>query len=137
MLLLWSPLVISMARLHPALPQNSPGCSPSITLDISVSVRELARFIEKAMATVWAIFLATLHYRVLQKLIPSTICSQSAAEKFSVILYLSQEARVNLTWWTESIGDPYIQPSGKDSDRFGCLQLRVGATNGQEQTQGL
>ena len=85
-----------------------------LLLQISVSVRELARFIGKAMATVWAILIATLHYRALQKLIPSMICSQSATKKFSVILYLSQVARADLTWWTEStkqmLGTPIFNP---------------------------
>ena len=72
----------------------------------TVSVRELARFVVKAVATVRGISVAPLYYRALQRLINSVSLADSfhspVTEKFNVHLLLSQEARADLMWWAVS-----------------------------------
>ena len=73
---------------------------------MTVSVRELARFVGKAVATVRGISVAPLYYRALQRMINSVPSADSShpavTEKFSVHLLLSQEAKADIMWWAVS-----------------------------------
>ena len=70
----------------------------------NVSVREVARFVGKASASMRAIWQAPLHYRALQFLINSAVPERSGqpdhvALKFNANLNLTKEAKNDLTWW--------------------------------------
>ena len=69
-----------------------------------VSVRDVARFVGKASASIRAIWQAPLHYRALQFLINSVMPeslgqTEHATMKFNANLNLTKEAESNLTWW--------------------------------------
>jgi len=76
-------------------------------------VRELARFVGKASATVRAIQAAPLRYRALQSLMNSVLppdIPHLAVEKFRAQVELSSAARADLRWWSEQT--PGLQTNG-------------------------
>jgi len=78
----------------------------------SVSVRDMARFVGKASASMRAIWQAPLHYRALQFLINSVTPeslgqTEQATMKFNANLNLTKEAESSLRWWDQKVP---IQP---------------------------
>ena len=83
-----------------------------------VTVRELARFVGKAVATVRAFPLVPLHYRALQfqmnAALPAPYLDAGLPSKYNTKVILNEESRVDLRWWKlldrRMIGSPILPP---------------------------
>ena len=83
-----------------------------------VTIREMARFVGKAVATVCAFPLAPLHYRVLQFRInavpPAPYQQGNLASWYNTKVRLDEQSRADLRWWTlldrKIIESPIWQP---------------------------
>ena len=70
-----------------------------------VTVRELARFVGKAVATVRALPMAPLHYRALQFQMNAVLPAQDQdtgiliMNKYNTKVHLDEESRADLRWW--------------------------------------
>ena len=69
----------------------------------SVSVREIAQFVAKATATIQALLLAPLHYRVLQSLMnavhPVGYTQKGMNGKSNTKVQLNPLSKADLLWW--------------------------------------
>ena len=72
-------------------------------LQALVSVREIARFVGKATATIRAIPLATLYYQALQMqmnlVLPLNYSQEEILNKYNIVLLLTSASREDLEWW--------------------------------------
>ena len=86
----------------------------------TTTVRDVARFVEKAVATLRAIPLAPPHYRSLQLLMNSVLPLNYTQEepevnkKYDTILTLTTVSKADLSWWASleqsHLGTPVCPP---------------------------
>ena len=104
-----------------------------------MSVRELARFVGKTIATVRALPTAPLHYRTLQRLMNSVSQSiphhSEVTANFSTKVQFPPKARADLAWWAEltleEMGTAIIPPTPTIVLESDVSNMGWGATNGQ------
>ena len=112
----------------------------------SVSVREIARFVGKATATMRAIPLAPLRYRALQLLmnsvLPLNYTQEEISTKYETVVTLTTATKKDLEWWIDlkkaPLGAPVYHPDPKITIHSDASNKGWGAVlNGQSQTGGL
>ena len=113
----------------------------------SVTVREIARFVGKATATMRAIPLAPLHYRALQLLmnsvLPLNYTQEEISTKYETIVTLTPACKRDLEWWIDlqkvcPLGAPVCQQDPTITIHSDASNKGWGAVlNGQSQTGGL
>ena len=112
----------------------------------SVSVREIARFVGKATATMRAIPLAPLHYRALQLLmnsvLPLNYTQEKISTKYETVVTLTPASKKDLEWWIDlkkaPLGAPVYHPDPTITIHSDASNKGWGAVlNGQSQTGGL
>ena len=112
----------------------------------SVSVREIARFVGKATATMRAIPLAPLHYRALQLLmnsvLPLNYTQEEISTKYETVVTLTPASKKDLEWWIDlkkaPLGAPVYHPDPTITIHSDASNKGWGAVlNGQSQTGGL
>ena len=112
----------------------------------SVSVREIARFVGKATATMRAIPLAPLHYRALQLLmnsvLPLNYTQEEISTKYETVVTLTPASKKDLEWWIDlkkaPLGAPVYYPDPTITIHSDASNKGWGAVlNGQSQTGGL
>ena len=112
----------------------------------SVSVREIARFVGKATATMRAIPLAPLHYRALQLLmnsvLPLNYTQEEISTKYETVVTLTPASKKDLEWWIDlkkaPLGVPVYHPDPTITIHSDASNKGWGAVlNSQSQTGGL
>ena len=110
----------------------------------SVSVREIARFVGKATATIKAIPLAPLHYIALQLLmnsvIPLNYTQEEISTKYEAVVTLPPASKKDLVWWIDlkkaPLGAPVYHPDPILTINSDALNKGWGAVlNGQSHVQ--
>ena len=110
-----------------------------------VTVREVARFVGKAVSTLRAIPLAPLHYRALQMLmnsvLPLNYTLEEVNKKYETFLTLTAACKADLTWWVSleqsHLGTPVCPPCPTVTVHLDASNKGWGAVlNGQTQTGG-
>ena len=107
-----------------------------------VTVREVARFVGKAVSTLRAIPLAPLHYRALQMLmnsvLPLNYTLEEVNKKYETFLTLTAACKADLTWWVSleqsHLGTPVCPPCPTVTVHLDASNRAV--LNGQTQTGG-
>jgi len=111
----------------------------------SVSVREVAQFVGKAVATMRALPTAPLHYRALQFLMnsvhPEAQVQEGATSKFNTVVQLDLMSKADLSWWISidrtSLSTPVALPAPSVMIESDASNKGWGAVlNGQTRTGG-
>ena len=112
----------------------------------SVSVRQIAQFVDKTTATLRALPTAPLHYRALQFLMnsvaPVNYTQEGTTDKFNTIVQLDPESKTDLTWWSslnrKDLLTPVIPPAPSVTIESDASNQGWGAVlEGQTRTGGV